>query len=143
MRHATPLRLACRAALCAAAVWAHAAAAAPLVLYDPSSTTAPNADLKSSTTTQATPQTCGLTTPCTDLNTAAGAQYIKPFASGVEYGLSGVASAGVSNHGEGGSLGVLAWIKPTDDSTLYVGLSVGTSRWTGQKVTVVPVPSHP
>jgi hypothetical protein len=122
------------------------AAANPLVLYDPSSPTAPNADLKSSTTAQApqtTPQTCGLTTPCTDLNTAAGAQYIKPFASGVEYGLSGVATAGVSNHGEGGSLGVLGWIKPTDDSTLYVGLSVGTSRWNGQKVTLVPVPSHP
>jgi len=146
MRLHAPFRTVFLSALGAMAASAGPASAAPLVLYDPGAgAAAPNADLKSTTTTTAqTPQTCGLTTPCTDLNTAAGAQYITPFASGIEYGMSGVATAGVSNHGEGGSIGVLGWIKPTDDSTIYVGLSVGTSRWPGQKFTLVPVsPAHP
>jgi hypothetical protein len=108
----------------------HPAAAAPLVLYDPGSSTptTPSTDLKSSTTTTATsPQPCGLTTPCTDLNTAAQASLAAPLASNFQYGMSGVATAGVSNHGQGGSLGVLGWAKLGDNTTLYVGVSVGAT----------------
>ena len=144
MRHTARLRAPLAAALCTAL--AQSAAGAPLVLYDQGANApAPSSDLKSSTTLNQTPQTCGLTTPCTDLNTAAGgAQYAVPFTTGIQYGISGEATAGVSNHGEGGSIGVLGWIKPTDDTTIYVGLSVGTSRWNGQKITVVPSsPPHP
>ena len=133
----------CTVAAAALFAFAVPAAAAPLVLYDAGSAgAAANADLKASTTTQA-PQTCGLTTPCTDLNTAAGAHYAMPFASGIQYGMSGEVSAGVSNHGEGGSIGVLGWVKPTEDTMLYLGLSLGTSRWNGQKITVVPVTPRP
>ena len=115
------------------------APAAPLVLYDPGTATptAPGADLKAQTTTGVL-QPCGLTTPCTDLNTSTKASLAAPLAGDFEYGMSGVASAGVSNHGQGGSLGVLGWIK-AGDSTLYVGLSVGESRFTGPKYTYVPV----
>jgi hypothetical protein len=115
-----------------------AAIAAPIVLYDPgaASPATPGAALES-TTTAGAPQPCGLSTPCTDLNTAANATLSKPFLGGMEYGMSGFASAGVSNVGQGGAIGVLGWVKPTEDTTLSVGVSVGASRWNGQKYTIV------
>ena len=115
------------------------AAAAPLVLYDPASTApvALGSDLKSTTTTGAA-QPCGLTTPCTDLNTSAHAGLSAPFGGDFEYGMSGEASAGVSNHGQGGSLGVLAWMK-AGDTTLALGLSYGVSRWNGRGYYPAPV----
>ncbi len=112
-----------------------AACAAPLVLYDPATPATP--DLRASTTALA-PQPCGLTTPCTDLNTSAQASLAAPLGGNFEYGMSGVASAGVSNHGQGGSLGVLGWLR-TGDTTLSLGVSVGTTRFTGPRyLTVVP-----
>ena len=136
-----------RAALLLLALIAPAAAAPPIVLYDPASTApaVPGADLRSTTTTAPSSQSqpCGLTTPCTDLNTAANANIGSPFTTTIPMGLSGEASAGVSNHGQGGSIGVLGWMKPTDDTTIYVGVSVGASRWTGQKFTVVPAAPRP
>ena len=121
------------------------AQAAPLVLYDPASTTptTPGTDLKAATTTPASPQPCGLTTPCTDLNTTTQASLAAPLGGSFQYGLSGVATAGVSNHGQGGSLGVLGWAKLGDNTTLYVGLSVGASRWNGQRTVFVPAGAHP
>ena len=110
--------------------------AAPLVLYDPATPAAP--DLKASTTTM-TPQPCGLSTPCTDMNTAAQASLAAPLGGNFEYGMSGVASAGVSNHGEGGSLGVLGWVK-AGDTTLSLGVSVGTVRFNGPRYVTV---AHP
>jgi hypothetical protein len=136
-------RLAMIASVCCLGV--SGAAAAPLVLYDPGASTTPpvGTDLKSTTSTAAIPaQPCGLTAPCTDLNTGVHAGLAAPLGSSFEYGMSGVASAGVSNHGQGGSLGVLGWMK-AGDTTLYVGLSVGESRWNGQKFTYVPVTPHP
>jgi hypothetical protein len=127
-------------------VTAGPAGAAPLVLYDPGAAPPPPAtELKSTTTAIAplgTAQPCGLTTPCTDLNTATQAHLSLPFSSDVSYGLSGEASAGVSNHGQGGSVGVLGWVKD-GDTTLSLGVSVGATRWNGQKFTYVPVPQHP
>ena len=116
-----------------------ALSAAPLVLYDPASSATP--DLKASTTTIA-PQPCGLSTPCTDMNTSAQASLAAPLGGNFEYGMSGEASAGVSNHGQAGSLGVLGWIK-AGDTTLSLGVSVGTVRFSGPRyVTVQPQP-HP
>ena len=125
-------------------VCAPAAAAPPLYLSAPE--TAASADtLKASTSTYAGTgaQPCGLAAPCTDLNTSATASVASPFLGGIPYGMSGVATAGVSNHGQGGSIGVLAWIKPTDDTTISLGLSVGASRWNGQKYVLVPGPARP
>ena len=124
---------------CLAAFLPHGAAiAAPIVLYDPGAAApaTPGAELKS-TTTMTAAQPCGLSTPCTDLNTAANATISKPFLGGMDYGMSGFASAGVSNLGQGGAIGVVGWVKPTEDTTLSIGLSVGASRWNGQKYTVV------
>ena len=120
------------------------ASAAPLVLYDPGSAApvAPGSDLKSMTTTGAASQPCGLTTPCTDLNTSAhtgfGTSLGAPFGGDVEYGMSGEASAGVSNHGQGGSVGVLAWMK-AGDTTLALGLSYSVSKWNGRGYYPAPV----
>ena len=101
--------------------------AAPLVLYDPAASATP--DLKASTTSLA-PQPCGLSTPCTDMNTSAQASLAAPLGGNFEYGMSGEASAGVSNHGQGGSIGVLGWVK-AGDTTLSLGVSVGTVRFNG------------
>ena len=130
------------AAICFLAT-AGSASAAPLVLYDPGAAApvAPGSDLKSVTTTGGSPgasQPCGLTTPCTDLNTAAQASLAAPWSSGIEYGVSGEASAGVSNHGQGGALGVQAWMK-AGDTTLALGLSYGVSRWNGRGYYPSPV----
>jgi hypothetical protein len=117
------------------------AAAAPLVLYDQAAATPPApADLKSTTTSMAQP--CGLTTPCTDMNTSAQASVASPLGSDFTYGMSGEASAGVSNHGQGGEIGVLAWMK-AGDTTLSLGLSYGASRWNGRGYSYVPVQQHP
>ncbi len=118
------------------------ATAAPLVLYDQAAATPPApGDLKSTTTTNAV-QPCGLTTPCTDMNTSAQASLAAPLGSNFTYGMSGEASAGVSNHGQGGEIGVLAWMK-AGDTTLSLGLSYGESRWNGRGYSFVPVPQHP
>jgi hypothetical protein len=116
-----------------------AALAAPLVLYDPAAPAAP--DLKASTTTIA-PQPCGLTTPCTDLNTSAQASLAAPLGGNFEYGMSGVASAGVSNHGQGGQIGVLGWVR-SGDTTLSLGVSVGETRFSGPRTIFVVPQSHP
>ena len=114
-----------------------AARAAPLVLYDPASSATP--DLKAATTTLA-PQPCGLSTPCTDMNTSAQASLAAPLGGNFEYGMSGEASAGVSNHGQAGLIGVLGWVK-AGDTTLSLGLSVGTVRFNAPRyVTVQPHP---
>jgi hypothetical protein len=127
------------AALCIVAL-AGPAVAAPLVLYDQAANAPPMpGDLKSTTTTAQAP--CGLTTPCTDMNTTATASLAAPLGSDFTYGMSGEASAGVSNHGQGGEIGVLAWMK-AGDTTLSLGLSYGTSRWNGRGYTIVPV-QHP
>jgi hypothetical protein len=135
-------------ALLALSVCPPAMAAPPLFLYG-TDTAAPADTLKANTSTYAATnagsgtQPCGLATPCTDLNTSATASVAAPFLGGIPYGLSGEATAGVSNHGQGGSIGVLAWIKPTDDTTISLGLSVGASRWNGQKYVLVPGPARP
>ena len=133
-----PLRLSLFA--CAALLAMPAALhAAPLILYDPAASFTP--DIKAGTTTTV-PQPCGLSTPCTDMNTSAQASLAAPLASDFQYGMSGEASAGVSNHGQAGSLGVLAWMK-AGDTTLSIGLSVNSLRYTGQRgVTLLPQP-HP
>jgi hypothetical protein len=115
------------------------AAAAPLVLYDPATPAATTPELKSNTTLPLVQQPCGLTTPCTDLNTATQASLAAPLAGNFEYGMSGVATAGVSNHGEGGSLGVQGWVK-MGDTTLTLGVSVGETRFNRPKYIYLPPP---
>ncbi len=88
------------------------------------------------------PAPCGLTTPCTDLNTSAQARLAAPLAGDFEYGMSGEASAGVSNHGQGGSIGVLGWLR-NGDTTLSLGLSVGAARFTGPRYLTLVPQSHP
>jgi hypothetical protein len=127
--------LSCLAALSLPAVLR----AAPLVLYDPAASSTP--DLKSSTTAIA-PQACGLSTPCTDMNTSAQASLAAPLWGNLEYGMSGEASAGVSNHGQGGSIGVLGWVRD-GDTTLSLGVSVGTVHFSGPRSIVVLPPAHP
>jgi hypothetical protein len=116
------------------------AAAAPLVLYDPATPTATTPDLKSGTTLPLGSANCGWSSPCTDLNTATQASLAAPLAGNYEYGMSGVATAGVSNHGQGGSLGVLGWVK-MGDTTLSLGVSVGETRFNRPKYIYLPPPA--
>ena len=110
-----------------------AARAAPLVLYD--TTPASPTELKPGGTTLSPPP-CGLTAPCTDMNTSAQPGLTAPLGGNFEYGISGEASAGVSHHGQGGSLGVLGWIK-SGDTTLSLGVSVGTVHFNGPRIVTV------
>jgi hypothetical protein len=115
------------------------AAAAPLVLYDPATPAATTPDVKTNTTLPLGAANCGWSSPCTDLNTATQASLAAPLAGNYEYGMSGVATAGVSNHGQGGSLGVLGWVK-MGDTTLSLGVSVGETRFNRPKYIYLPPP---
>jgi hypothetical protein len=115
------------------------AAAAPLILYDPGAPSATTPDVKANTIMPLGAQPCGWTTPCTDLNTATQASLAAPLAGNFEYGMSGVATAGVSNHGQGGSLGVLGWVK-MGDTTLSLGVSVSETRFNRSKYIYLPPP---
>jgi hypothetical protein len=126
----------------AGAAIAGPAMGAPLVLYDPAASAPPPAGELKSATTVAAPQPCGLTTPCTDMNTSAQASLAAPLGGDFTYGVSGEASAGVSSQGQGGSIGVLAWMQ-AGDTTLSLGLSYGASRWNGRGYGLVPVQQHP
>ncbi len=121
-----------------------AVGAAPLVLYDPGTTTPPAGSLLQSTTsTAARPVAgCGLAAPCTDLNAAAANPQIRPLNSDLTYGLSGEVSGTVSNHGQGGEVGVLGWLN-AGDTTLSLAVTVGGGRFGGRRVAAVPIGARP
>jgi hypothetical protein len=113
--------------LLGAVMGSHYAAASPLVLYDPTGSADP---LTSYSTTSA--QQCGsLSNPCKGLNASPAPMVPPPLGPSFEYGFSGELTAGVSNHGYGGGMGLSAWFKK-DDVTLSIGLWTSADRYTGK-----------
>lgn len=119
------------------------ARAAPIVLYDPAAGTGKAAG---------GPAACGdLSRPCDTLSTTTTATTStevapppasSPLPAGMEVGTSGFVSAGVSNHGNAESAGVMAWLRD-GDSTFAVGLSGNLLNFNGGRYVTAPVPAAP
>ena len=109
-----------------------AANAAPLVLYNPTpdAVPAPTPAQKPPTQTALRPCVGTLANPCTglDIRDTLVAPILPP---SFEYGMSGIVTAGVSNHGYGGGVGVSAWLKK-DDFILAISLYNEADHWDGK-----------
>lgn len=115
-----------------------AAAAPPLVLYTPladaqrdttSTAAGKPGDLTAAAAAQPPAKDCGtLQNPCQGLDPQDLIAVPPRIPSGVTYGMSGVVTAGVSNHGMGGGIGVTGWVKK-DDFTLELSLFTSAEKW--------------